>query len=80
MVRRDVLWSMYCNYFGRVINGAKLWITNAGVSNWMFVLAVTDKSASAGKRMTGFIVDSDTPGVSFGEKLVNMGQRCSGVM
>jgi alkylation response protein AidB-like acyl-CoA dehydrogenase len=39
----------------------------------MFVLAVTDKGASAGKRMTGFIVDSDTPGVSFGEKLINMG-------
>lgn len=28
--------------------------------------------------MTGFIVDSNTPGVSFGDKLVNMGQRCSG--
>lgn len=67
-----------CSYFPRVINGSKLWITNAGVSNWMFVLAVTDKSAGAGRRMTGFIVDSDTPGVSFGDKLVNMGQRCSG--
>jgi acyl-CoA dehydrogenase len=61
----------------RVINGSKIWITNAGVSNWLFVLAVTDKGASAGRRMTGFIVDSDSPGVSFGEKLVNMGQRCS---
>lgn len=60
-----------------VINGSKLWITNAGVSDWMFVLAVTDKGASAGRRMTGFIVDSKTEGVSFGEKLVNMGQRCS---
>lgn len=62
----------------RVINGSKIWITNAGVSNWLFVLAVTDKSAGAGKRMTGFIVDSNTPGVSFGDKLINMGQRCSG--
>jgi acyl-CoA dehydrogenase len=60
-----------------VINGSKLWITNAGVSNWLFVLAVTDPTASAGRAMTGFIVDSATPGVSFGEKLVNMGQRCS---
>ena len=60
-----------------VINGSKLWITNAGVSNWLFVLAVTDPTAGAGRAMTGFIVDSDTPGVSFGEKLVNMGQRCS---
>lgn len=62
----------------RVINGSKLWITNAGVSDWMFVLAVTDKAAGAGRRMTGFIVDSNNPGVSFGDKLVNMGQRCSG--
>eukprot|EP00604_Paraphysomonas_vestita_P003154 CAMPEP_0174820976 /NCGR_PEP_ID=MMETSP1107-20130205/5145_1 /TAXON_ID=36770 /ORGANISM="Paraphysomonas vestita, Strain GFlagA" /LENGTH=336 /DNA_ID=CAMNT_0016037353 /DNA_START=322 /DNA_END=1333 /DNA_ORIENTATION=+ len=60
-----------------VINGSKIWITNAGVSNWLFVLAVTDKSAGAGKRMTGFIVDSNSPGVSFGDKLINMGQRCS---
>jgi acyl-CoA dehydrogenase len=63
-----------------VINGSKLWITNAGVSDWMFVLAVTDKGAGAGKRMTGFIVDSNTPGVVFGDKLVNMGQRCSGTV
>lgn len=27
--------------------------------------------------MSGFIVPSDTPGVSFGSKLINMGQRCS---
>ncbi len=66
---------VYC----RVINGSKLWITNAGVSDWMFVLAVTDKGAGAGRRMTGFIVESNTPGVSFGDKLVNMGQRCSGL-
>ena len=39
--------------------------------------SVTDKSASAGKAMTGFIVDASTEGVSAGDKLVNMGQRCS---
>ncbi len=42
-----------------------------------FVLAVTDPTASPGKRMTGFVVDANTPGISVGEKLVNMGQRCS---
>jgi len=41
-----------------------------------FVLAVTDPTASPGKRMTGFVVDANTPGISVGEKLVNMGQRC----
>lgn len=62
-----------------IINGSKLWITNAGVSNWLFVLAVTDPTASAGKAMTGFIVDSNTPGITFGDKLINLGQRCSGL-
>ena len=27
--------------------------------------------------MTGFVVDANSPGISVGEKLVNMGQRCS---
>ena len=48
-----------------------------GDGGWYFVLAVTDPTASAGKRMTGFVVDANTPGISVGEKLVNMGQRCS---
>jgi acyl-CoA dehydrogenase len=67
-----------------VINGSKLWITNAGVAQsdsddggWYFVLAVTDPDAPVGKKMTGFVVDANTPGISVGEKLVNMGQRCS---
>ena len=65
-----------------IINGSKLWITNGGVAKegdggWYFVLAVTDPTQSPGKRMTGFVVDANTPGISVGEKLVNMGQRCS---
>lgn len=54
-----------------------MWITNGGLADWYFVLAVTDKTKGAGQRMTGFIVDADSPGVSRGEKLINMGQRCS---
>jgi len=64
-----------------VINGSKMWITNGGVAQssggWYFVLARTDPDAGPGKAMTGFIVDAQTPGISVGEKLVNMGQRCS---
>jgi len=72
-----------------VINGSKLWITNGGVcrshtegtgpgeGGWYFVLAVTDPDASVGKKMTGFVVDADAEGISVGDKLVNMGQRCS---
>ncbi|HNF16979.1 MAG TPA: acyl-CoA dehydrogenase family protein [Leptospiraceae bacterium] len=59
-----------------VINGSKQWITNAGVSDWMFVLTKTDPSLGH-KGMTGFIIDSKSPGVIIGKKEKNMGQRCS---
>uniref|UniRef100_A0A7S1CN11 Medium-chain specific acyl-CoA dehydrogenase, mitochondrial n=1 Tax=Bicosoecida sp. CB-2014 TaxID=1486930 RepID=A0A7S1CN11_9STRA len=62
-----------------VINGSKMWITNAGLANWFFVLARTDPDpkAPAGKAFTGFIVDADTAGITVGRKEINMGQRCS---
>jgi len=67
-----------------VLNGSKMWITNGGVAQssgdggWYYVLAVTDPdAASVGQRMTGFVVDANAEGVSVGDKLVNMGQRCS---
>lgn len=50
---------------------------NGGVSNWMFVLAKTDPSAKPHKSLSGFIVDSDSPGITVESKLVNLGQRCS---
>ncbi|GAB5592665.1 hypothetical protein Unana1_07565 [Umbelopsis nana] len=60
-----------------VINGQKMWITNAGYANWFFVLARTDANAPTGKAFTGFIVDADTPGIQVGRKEINMGQRAS---
>jgi len=58
-----------------------MWITNGGVAQqnggWYFVLARTDPTASAGSAMTGFLVNADTPGIVVGDKLINMGQRCS---
>lgn len=60
-----------------VINGQKMWITNAGHANWFFVLARTDANAGTGKAFTGFIVDADTPGIQVGRKEINMGQRAS---
>ena len=59
-----------------VINGEKMWITNAGKANWFFVLAKTDPSAGE-RGMTGFIVDADSPGITVGRKEWNMGQRAS---
>lgn len=59
-----------------ILNGEKMWITNAKVANWYFVLAKTDPTAGH-KGMTGFIVDADSPGVEVSGKLKNMGQRAS---
>jgi acyl-CoA dehydrogenase len=59
-----------------IINGSKMFITGAGYADWFFVLAKTDPDAGY-KGMSGFIVDSDTPGLSLGKKESNMGQRCS---
>lgn len=59
-----------------VLNGQKMWITNAGTASWFFVVAYTDKDARY-KGMSGFLVDADTPGISVGKKEDNMGQRAS---
>ncbi len=60
------------------LSGSKLWIHNAPVADYGFVLARTDKAA--GKRgMSIFIVDLTLPGVSRGPKEHKMGQRASQV-
>lgn len=59
-----------------VLNGAKMWITNAGKANWFFVLAKTDPAAGH-KGMSGFIVEADSKGLTVGKKEINLGQRCS---
>lgn len=60
-----------------ILDGSKMWITNAGVADWYFVVAVTDPAKKARGGMTGFIVERDWPGVTVGKKEYNMGQRCS---
>lgn len=59
-----------------IINGSKMWITNAGVADWYFVLAVTDHDAGH-HGFTGFVVDAKTPGITVGKKEINLGQKCS---
>lgn len=59
-----------------VINGSKMWITNANVASWYFVLAYTDPSQKH-KGISGFIVPRDTPGITVGKKEDNLGQRAS---
>ncbi len=60
-----------------ILNGTKMWITNAGVADWYFVVALTDPEKKARGGMTAFVVEKDWPGVTVGKKEWNMGQRCS---
>ncbi|MEV6115848.1 acyl-CoA dehydrogenase [Streptomyces sp. NPDC052109] len=59
-----------------VLNGVKRWITNAGVSDFYTVMAVTD----AGKRTKGisaFVVEKSDEGVSFGAPEKKLGIKGS---
>jgi alkylation response protein AidB-like acyl-CoA dehydrogenase len=59
-----------------VLNGVKRWITNAGVSKYYTVFAVTDPSARS-RGISAFVVDSDDPGVSFGAPEKKLGIKGS---
>jgi len=48
-----------------VLNGTKRWITNAGVSAYYTVLAVTDPATSPAA-ISAFVVEKDDSGFSFG--------------
>src|SRR5215813_2594813 len=49
-----------------VINGAKRWITNAGISEFYTVFAVTPGAGAGGRAISAFVVERSDPGVSFG--------------
>ncbi len=59
-----------------VLNGQKMWITNAAHARWFFVIAYTDQSKGY-KGISGFIVPADSPGVKIGKHEHKLGQRCS---
>lgn len=59
-----------------VLSGSKKWISNAGVSDFYTVLAVTDPAARS-KGITAFVVEKSDPGVSFGAHEKKMGMRGS---
>jgi acyl-CoA dehydrogenase len=59
-----------------ILNGQKMWITNAGVADWYYVLAQTDPT-QGNKGMSAFIVKREIDGISVGKKENNMGQRAS---
>ena len=63
---------------GWLLNGSKIWIHNAPVADYGFVLARTDREAGH-RGMSIFIVDLHADGVERGPKEHKMGQRASQV-
>lgn len=59
-----------------ILNGSKIFITNAGYAHVYVVFAMTDKSLGT-KGITAFIVEEGTPGFSIGKKEHKMGIKGS---
>jgi alkylation response protein AidB-like acyl-CoA dehydrogenase len=59
-----------------VLNGAKRWITGAGVSTYYTVMAVTDPERGA-NGISAFVVEKDDPGFSVGKLEKKMGIKGS---
>ena len=59
-----------------LLNGNKMWITNAGYADLFVVYATTDTSLKH-KGITALVVDAKTAGIELGEKENKMGHRCS---
>lgn len=55
-----------------LLNGQKMWITNAGFADIFIVFAKID-----GEKFTGFIVDSKSPGISLGNEEEKLGIKGS---
>jgi alkylation response protein AidB-like acyl-CoA dehydrogenase len=59
-----------------VLNGVKRWITNAGVSEYYTVFAVTDPAARS-RGISAFVVEKSDEGVSFGAPEKKLGIKGS---
>ncbi len=55
-----------------IINGQKMWITNAGFADVFTVFAQVD-----GNKFTGFIIERNTPGITFGAEEDKLGIKGS---
>ena len=60
-----------------VINGGKRWITNAGVSKYYTVMAVTDPDKRTRGGITAFVVEDGDEGFSFGAPEKKLGIKGS---
>lgn len=59
-----------------VLNGSKIFITNAGEADTYVIFAMTDKSKGT-RGITAFILEKGMPGFTFGKKEVKMGIHSS---
>ena len=59
-----------------VLNGSKMWITNAGASEYYTVMAVTGPGRGA-RGISAFVVEKTDPGVSFGAPEKKLGIKGS---
>lgn len=59
-----------------VLNGNKIFITNAGAADIFIIHAMTDKSKGT-RGISSFIVEADTPGFTLGKKENKMGINAS---
>jgi isovaleryl-CoA dehydrogenase len=57
-----------------VLNGSKMWITNAPQADVLVIYAVTDETQ---QRLSAFIVEKNTPGLTTPQKLDKLGMRGS---
>ncbi|WP_433698812.1 acyl-CoA dehydrogenase family protein [Nocardiopsis sp. CA-288880] len=60
-----------------ILNGQKSWITNAGVSEYYTVLAVTDPEGARGRNISAFVVHADDEGFTLGEPERKLGIKGS---
>ncbi|MCB9758865.1 MAG: acyl-CoA dehydrogenase family protein [Alphaproteobacteria bacterium] len=58
-----------------ILNGTKFWITHGGVADLYVVMVRTGGPGARG--ISAFLVEGDTPGLSFGKKEEKMGLRAS---
>merc|ERR1712154_542610 len=59
-----------------IINGQKMWITNAFQADWMCLLANTSEGAPH-RNKSLICLPMDTPGIHLAKKIDKMGMRCS---
>ena len=60
-----------------VLNGSKSIVSNGPIADIIVVFAVTDEKSHSFGKISGFIIEKGTPGVSIGKPLLKMGLNTS---